>query len=105
MHPLTREKWIIKNNNVNNIGGLVFLESILHDKPKKLIRIAKKMYPQAAAYIKAKEYARSAYPAKAFLGERAVNRILSGEYHTKVIDDMRHAWRMYVQMHITVKVQ
>lgn len=87
----------------NHIAGIAYLESVMHDKPKKLIRIAEKIYPQAAAYIKAREYARSHYPVKAVLGERAVKRILSGENYVSVVDDMRKAWSMYVQLHTTVK--
>ena len=87
----------------NHITGLVYLESILHDKPKRLVRIAEKIYPQAAAYIKAQEYAKSKYPAKSFLGKSAVRRILNGEDHKLVIDDMRRAWRLYVQLHTIAK--
>ena len=100
MFPETEKIKIIKNENTMN--GLIYLESMLHDKPERFIRIAKKIYPQAAAYLKAKEYSRSHFPAKAFLGQRAADHILAGEDCNRVIDDMRHAWRMYVQMHTTV---
>jgi hypothetical protein len=100
MFPESEKIRIIKNENT--VSGLIFLENMLHDKPEKFIRIAKKIYPQAAAYLKAKEYSRSYFPAKSFLGQRAAEHILAGEDFSRVIDNMRQAWRLYVQMHTTV---
>lgn len=96
--PYSFRENISTEKTENQIAGLVYLESILHDKPKRLVRIAEKIYPQATAYIKAQEYARSHYPIKAALGNRAVKRILDGENYESVIYDMRKAWSMYVQL-------
>lgn len=49
-------------------------------------------YPRAAAYLKAQDYRWSAYRKQSALGDRAMYRILEGEDHAVVIQEMEDAW-------------
>lgn len=52
-------------------------------------------YPRAAAYVKADNWVMSGHYAKGSAGKKAVERILNGEDHTKVIAEMESEWSDY----------
>lgn len=52
-------------------------------------------YPRAAAYIKARKYARSANHVKSAAGAAATERIVNGEDYDVVISEMEQQWTAY----------
>ena len=58
-----------------------------------------KKYPIAKAYLDAEAFSLSENFAKSKIGKDAMNRILDGENHEKVISDMDAAWSEYVNRH------
>lgn len=58
-----------------------------------------KKYPIAKAYLDAEAFGLSENFEKSKIGKDAMNRILDGENHEKVISDMDAAWSEYVNRH------
>ena len=68
-------------------------------KPKYDLKSMYDQYPNAVAYIKAREYSRSENIAKASAGEAAVRKILDGEDYNAAIAEMEAAWSKYCMDH------
>lgn len=64
-------------------------------RPEVDIGALKEKYPRAAAYLKAEHWYNSPSFKKSALGKKAMDRILAGEDHTTVLDDMQRAWAAF----------
>lgn len=76
----------------------MYLDGDIHERPvKPAIGVGEleKKYPRAAAYRTAEVWANSASFAKARFGQQACERILAGEDHNQVLDDMNKAWAAF----------
>jgi hypothetical protein len=51
-----------------------------------------KQYPAAAAYLKAESYSDASHVDKFAAGRKAIKRLLAGENHKAVIEDMDREW-------------
>ena len=75
-----------------------FEEGDIHTMPKKPevnIGELKDQYPRAAAYLTAERWRLSSKFKKSAFGKQAMDRILAGEDHNKVLDDMYKAWAAF----------
>lgn len=75
-----------------------YLEGFIDERPVKpdvSIGALEAKYPRAAAYNYAEQWANDASFAKARFGRKACERILSGEDHAKVLDDMKAEWAAF----------
>jgi len=70
------------------------------NKPETSIDELKKMYPRAAAYIKADSYSNSTNYKKAVAGKKAIERIVEGEDYEIVIKNMESEWSAHCEGHI-----
>lgn len=61
-------------------------------RPAVDIYALEKQYPRADAYLTAELWSNSDHPIRAGLGHDAMERILSGEDYTEVIERMHRAW-------------
>ena len=57
-------------------------------------------YPQAAAYLKAEEYADASNYAKSTAGEKAMEAIINGADPAETIESMEAEWNEYCDKHI-----
>lgn len=76
----------------------MWLDGDIHDRPDLpgvSIGELEKKYPRAAAYRTAEVWANSTSFAKARFGQQACGRILAGEDHNQVLDDMNKAWAAF----------
>lgn len=64
-------------------------------RPEVDIYALQQQYPRAAAYLKAERWYNSSGFKKSDLGKEAMDRILAGEDHTKVLEDMQSAWAAF----------
>ncbi len=64
-------------------------------RPEVDIYALQQQYPRAAAYLKAERWYNSPGFRKSDLGKKAMDRILAGEDHTKVLEDMHNAWAAF----------
>ena len=65
--------------------------------PKSNIDDLSSKYPRAAAYIKAVAYSYASHYAKSAAGRKAVERIINGEDHEKVLAEMEAEWLAYCE--------
>lgn len=75
-----------------------YLEGFIDERPEKpqvSIGGLEAKYPRAAAYNYAEGWANDASFAKARFGQKACDRILAGEDHAKVLDDMKAEWAAF----------
>lgn len=68
-------------------------------RPEADLEALCKKYPVAKAYLDAEAFSLSENAVKSQYGRDAMNRILDGENHEKVISDMDAAWSEYVNRH------
>ena len=64
-------------------------------RPTVSIGDLQKLYPRAAAYLKAEQWYNSPSFKKSALGKEAMERILNEVDYKKVIDDMQNAWAAF----------
>ena len=72
-----------------------YMEGDIHTLPRRpevSVGALTEQYPRAAAYLKAERWHESASFKKSALGKRAMDRIVAGEDHNVVLDDMKRAW-------------
>lgn len=68
--------------------------------PENNISRLKEKYPRAAAYLKAEnESIKSNYDLAA-IGKKALEAIINGEDHEKVMEDMEHAHKAFAERHM-----
>lgn len=86
-----------REKKLRGIEGLDELAAAIADDNltfEKIMKLEEK-YPRAAAYRKAQGYSWAAHPKRSALGEKAMSRILDGEDHTAVIQEMEDAWAIW----------
>jgi len=74
--------------------------ALLPSLPEVSSKDLKAQYPRAAAYIKAEGYSLANNHAKASAGKKALERIINGEDHEKVLVGMEAEWSAHCEEHI-----
>lgn len=87
-------EWRRKNNASIDRGDSVYVP-----RPKVDIAALEAQYPRAVAYLFAEGYSYAANFRKAAAGRRALEKIINGEDHEKVISDMEAEWSEYTHQH------
>lgn len=57
-------------------------------------------YPRASAYLTAEDWSCASNYIKAGAGAKALERIINGEDHEQVLEDMRSEWSKYCEAHL-----
>ena len=68
-------------------------------RPKYDIDAMKAAYPRAAAYLMANDWSFSDHDVKASAGKKALEKIINGDDYSAAIDEMRHEWDAYTELH------
>lgn len=69
-------------------------------KPKDNIDELKKKYPRAAAYLVAENESLKSNYELAAIGKKALEAIINGENHEKVMEEMEHAHKAFAERHM-----
>lgn len=78
----------------NACGGLGVGPRPTHD-----IDAMKAAYPRAAAYLMANDWSHADHDVKASAGKKALEKIINGDDYGAAIDEMRHEWDAYTELH------
>jgi len=110
-----------RQSKINSIAGLSKLQSVIaeHDeyqskfnrametgssrmpaRPAFSVEEVSAMYPVAASFVLAEAYSFASNYGKNSAGKKALERIINGENHETVINDMENEWSAYASANI-----
>lgn len=91
-----KNQWYIYNEELNKMldDGMPCMHT---KRPEIKVEDLYEKYPVAAAYIKAENWEMSPNYAKSGAGRRAKKRIIDGEDHKAVIDNMEAEWSAHCE--------